>query len=84
MSKKLKKEVRDQIALLVTKMPKVPLAETTIVTGMQIMTNPVYEKFRSPKVLPLKKYKIRSGGALSAVNHEKRMLSAYKLSLIHI
>lgn len=77
MNKNEHKKVLAQIKELVTKMPVVELAKVEIVTGMQILTNPKYEKFRNASIVYSKKYKIRFPGPVEAVNHEKRMMSKY-------
>lgn len=74
---KLTKHDKKEIAKLANMLPAIPIADTKIVSGHEIMTNESLAKYRKPDINPLSNYKLRTGGAIVAVNHKRRIEKAF-------
>lgn len=71
--KKLNKQIKKQLHEIADQLPPIPMADKIKVTGLQILTDEQYIKHRNQSIDPKKKYIIRKGGSICAVNHRKRL-----------
>ena len=74
---KINTNIKKQLEHLASLLPRIPIADSMIVSGNRIMSDDELAKFRSESIEPFKKYKIRSGGSISAVNHFRQLKKAF-------
>ena len=74
---KISKQDRKEIAKLAKMLPVIPIAETRIVSGIQVLTDDEFKHLRNEKIDTSKKYKLRTGGSPVAVNHKRRIEKLY-------
>lgn len=76
---KITKEIGAQLKEIADKLPEIPVAKIVKMTGAEIIEKATPEELEKKfkDVDPKREYTVRTEGAREAVNHSKRIRSAY-------